>query len=372
MKPLTWNAVHALLNGNPPPCISLYLPTHRRASESHQDRVVYRNLRKSIEQTLLEKHPGREVRPLLDRLVKLEEEMPFWQHPLDGLAVLASGERFDVYKLQRPVGPLAVVADHFHVKPLVRYLQSADRFQVLCLTREHIKLYQGNRYGLDPFDLSDFPTTSTKALGELLTEPEGHGKTGTAMPHGGQRDEIDLDTQRFFRVVDREVLARYSRLSRLPLVLVALAEHQPVYRQLSQNPHLLPQGVAVNPDALSAEDLRREVWRVVEPQYHTRLARLCNEFHAAQAHEKGAGDLSDVARAAVAGRVGMLLVEADRVVPGGLDLSTGAIQPANPGPEGNDLLDDIAEEVLRRGGEVVVVPTDRMPVKTGLAATFRF
>lgn len=381
MKPLTWTAVHSLLNGNAPPCISVYLPTHRRPTDQHQDRVVYRQLLKDVELSLRENHPGREIRPLLEPFVALAEEAPFWQHTFDGLAVLSAGGRFDVYKLQRPVRPLAVVADTFHVKPLVRYLQSADRFQVLCLTRDHVKLYQGNRYGIDSLALGDMPATLTQALGDQLTEPHqsvftgGSGKHGAAIHHGSgsRKDEIDVDTERFFRVVDREVLARFSRPSKLPLLLVALAEHQPVFRQVSQNPYLLPHGVTVNPEALSHEELRREVWKVVEPQYHTRLARLCDEFHAARAHEKGSGDLSDVARAAVAGRVGTLLVENDRVLSGRLDLSTGAIQTAPlEHPEVGDLIDDVAEEVLRRGGEVVVVPPERMPTKSGVAATYRF
>lgn len=381
MKPLTWNAVHSLLNGNPPPCISLYQPTHRRPTDNYQDRVLFRNLARQVEHSLAEKYPGREIQVLMARFHRLADETPFWQDMLDGLVLLASGERFDVYKLPWPVRPLVVVADTFHVKPLVRYVQSADRFQVLCLTRNHVKLYQGNRFGLDALALGDFPATLTQALGEQLTEPyravstRSSGKTGTAMHygHGSRKDEIDIDTERFFRLVDREVLARFSRPSGLPLVLVALAEHQPVFRQLSQNPLLLPEGVNVNPDALSHEELRREVGKVVESYHRQRLNRLCEEFFSAQAHERGSADLSDVARAAVAGRVGTLLLEADRVLAGRLDVQTGAIVTGSGhNHEGSDLLDDVAEEVLRRGGEVIVVPAEEMPVKSGLAATYRF
>jgi hypothetical protein len=380
MKPLTWNAVHALLNGNTPPCISLYLPTHRRPSENYQDRVAFRNLLKDVEGTLREKHPGREVGPLLAPFAALAEESPFWQQPLDGLAVLSCAARFDVFKLQRPVRQFAVVGDAFYVKPLVRYVQSADRFQVLALTRDRVRLYQGNRYGLDLIALGDdFPATLIAALGETVNEASptvtarSSGKFGPAVYHGQDSRKDEIDTERFFRVVDREVLARYSRPSRMPLLLVGLAEHQPVFRQVSQNQYLLPQGVTVNPEALSQEELRKEVWKVVEPQYHARLGRLCDEFRAAQAHQKGSADVSDVGRAVVAGRVGTLLVEDDRVVPGRLDVATGAIRPAEPrNHEGGDLLDDVAEEVLRRGGEVVVVPAERMPTKSGLAATYRF
>ncbi len=38
----------------------------------------------------------------------------------------------------------------------------------------------------------------------------------------------------------------------------------------------------------------------------------------------------------------------------------------------DDVLDDLAEVVLGAGGEVVVVPTDRMPTPTGLAAIYRY
>ena len=54
-----------------------------------------------------------------------------------------------------PVHPeLAVVAHSFHLKPLMRFLQSADRYQVLALNREEIKLFEGNRDVLDEIALA--------------------------------------------------------------------------------------------------------------------------------------------------------------------------------------------------------------------------
>jgi hypothetical protein len=38
----------------------------------------------------------------------------------------------------------------------------------------------------------------------------------------------------------------------------------------------------------------------------------------------------------------------------------------------DDLLDDLAEQTLRTGGEVVIVPGERMPTDTGIAAVRRF
>ena len=86
-----------------------------------------------------------------------------------------------------------------------------------------------------------------------------------------------------------------------------------------------------------------------------------------------AGKPDEVATAAVAGRIGTLLVDADRELPGRVDRATGTIQAADlSDPEVDDAIDDLAEEVLRTGGQVIVVPRDRMPTDTGPAAIFRY
>jgi hypothetical protein len=41
-------------------------------------------------------------------------------------------------------------------------------------------------------------------------------------------------------------------------------------------------------------------------------------------------------------------------------------------PQVDDLLDDLGELVGKMGGRVIVIPAERMPVRTGLAATCRY
>ena len=242
----------------------------------------------------------------------------------------------------------AVVAESFHLKPLVRFVQSADRYQVLCLGRQEATLYEGDRDALDPVDLAD----GGRDLG----------------------DERDGNDPRFFRSVDRVVLDQHSRPSGLPLILVALAEAQEHFRRVSQNPLLVEEGARVDPGSLSTDGLRGEAWRAFQPHYLRRLTRLVEDFHEARSRFLASGDLSDIAQAAVAGRVGTLLVEADRLVPGTLDPASGRItfEDQLARPDVDDLVDDLAELVLRRGGEVVVSTADRMPTRTGAAAVFRF
>ncbi|QDU87470.1 hypothetical protein Pla175_08320 [Pirellulimonas nuda] len=375
----------SLLIDQQPPCVSIYQPTHRRHPENQQDPIRYRNLLERVESSL-ESHPdSKQAAGVLEKFRALVDDQEFWNHRTEGLAVLGSPTVFEVFDLQRSVDQLAVVADSFHVKPLLREAQSADRFQVLCLSRQEAKLYQGNRYALDPVEVTAFPTTLTGALGHELTEPHqtvasygkgpARGAADGAMHHGhgGKKDEEEIDTKRFFRVIEQGVLDHYSRPSGLPLMLVALAEHQGEFREASHNPMLMDEGLAINPDALDVEELRQRAWEAIEPNYHARLEGLVDDFNLARSQQRGSDDLVEAAREAVAGRVGTLLVEADRTIPGRIDAATGKIEPAALSePDVDDVLDDLAEVVLRMKGDVIVVPAERMPGPTGVAASYRY
>jgi hypothetical protein len=383
MRQITTEQLTKLVAVHESPCISLYQPTHRRHPENQQDPIRYRNLLVEIETSLQENYPTRQVRTLMERLRSLARDDRFWNHRTEGLAIFGSPERFDLYELQRPVPELVFVADSFHTKPLIRILQSADRYQILCLNRREAKLYEGNRDALDQVELTEFPSTIKEALGDQLTEPQhmigsygvkgGGGGTAVHHGHGSKQDEVEIDIVRFFRSIDRGILEHHSRPSGLPLMLAALPEYHDPFRNVSYSPYLMGEGIMTNPDALSLDELRKEAWDKVEPLYLARLEGLKERFHTSRAQSAGSADLSDVAYAAVAGRVATLLVEADRVIPGIVDRNSGAVHSGESASvHVDDMLDDLAELVIAKGGEVVVVPTERMPSDSGLAAVYRF
>ena len=380
---LTLESLTELASVHQPPCLSLYLPTHRCHPENQQDPIRFRNLLKELETSLRQKYPAIETRILLEPFEALAHEHPFWNHTLDGLAVLGGPSLFRVFLLQRPVAQLAVVADNFHIKPLRRFLQSVDRYQVIGLSLHKIRLFEGNRDALDEIDPGPgVPRTITEALGDELTDPHqtvaSYGGVGRAsMPmhhgHGGKKDDADIDTERFFRVIDRAMIERHSRPSGLPLILAALPEHHHLFRRVSRNPLLMAEGVTINPDALPNDELRERAWQVVEPQYQARLATLADEFAEAKSKELGSDDLTQVSQAAAAGRVATLLIESERQIAGRLDGATGRYELADLShPQVDDLLDDLGELVEKMGGGVLVIPAERMPTRTGLAATFRY
>jgi len=379
----TIESLAELTSAHEPPCLSLYQPTHRRHPENQQDPIRFRNLMKELDVSLRQKYPAVETRLLLEPFAALANDPDFWNHTLDGLAVLGGPDLFQVFRLQRPVAELTVVADSFHTKPLRLFLQSVGRYHVLGLSLRKIQLFEGDRNVLDEIDPAPgVPRTITEALGDELTEPHqtvasygGVGGASTSMRHGhgGKNDEADIDADRFFRAVDRAVLERHSRPSGLPLILAALPEHHHLFHRVSHNPFLMTKGLMINPDGLPIDELRERAWQVVEPQYQARLATLTDEFAVAKSNGLGSDDLAQVAQAAAAGRVATLLIEADRQIAGRLDSATGRVELADLShPQVDDLLDDLGELVEKMGGRVLVIPAERMSTRTGLAAAYRY
>ena len=383
MSTLDKDYAAGLLDKCDPPCLSLYQPTHRHHPDNQQDPIRFQNLLKELEEPLRQQFPKDDIRTLLQPFLALANDMDFWNHTLDGLAVLGARGIFRVYKLQRPVTEFALVADSFHTKPLMRILQSADRYQVLGLNRQEIRLFEGNRDALDEIELArTVPKTITEALGDELTEPHrtvasyggiGDGHSPMHLAHGGKESEVDFDAERFFRAIDRGILEHHSKPAGLTLILAALPQYHHLFHQVSHNPLLIEDSIEVHPDSLTIEELRQRAWQILEPHYLARLAKLVEEF--GNAKSKGLGDdvLVQVAKAIVAGRVATLMIEAVRKIPGRIDSATGEIEFGDLShPEVDDVLDDLGELALKKGGQIVIVPAERMPTDTGIVAIYRY
>lgn len=381
-SPLTPQSLAELTSFASAPCLSLYQPTHRRHPDNQQDPVRFRHGLEALSISLRQRHGAAEVQGLLAPFQTLAEDVDFWNHTLDGLAVMGAAGLFRVFVLPRPMPELAVVADSFHTKPLRRVLQSVGRYQVLGLSLQKIRLFEGDRDAIAQIELAPgVPRTINDALGAELSElhltvSSSGGIGGAASPlhhgQGGKKDEADKDAERFFRAVDRAVAEHHSKPSGLPLILAALPEHHHLFRQVSHNALLLPSGIDANPDALSPEQLRQRAWQVVAPQYEAQQTRWVDDFGAAHVKGLGSDNLHDVARAAAAGRVGTLLIEAERQIAGHLDDRSGRIVASDlHHPQIDDVLDDLGALVEKMGGEVHVLPAARMPCTAGVAAIYR-
>jgi len=97
MNLLTNDMMPELLSVNEGTCVSLYMPTHRTHPDNLQDPILFKNLVKKLEQSLLQKYSASETTILLKPFVELENNGAFWRHTLDGLAVLSTADMSRLY-----------------------------------------------------------------------------------------------------------------------------------------------------------------------------------------------------------------------------------------------------------------------------------
>lgn len=354
-------------------CVSLYQETHRHSPDNAADIIVFKNLLKKVEEDLKDKNGDRES--ILKQLSELRDDKMFWLNTLDGLAVLVNKSECLVYLLEMKLENQVIVSDKFHIKPLIKYFQANQKYQVLGINRNSIKVFEGDKFGIKETEISkEIPKTIEEALGEEIvskaTVSRSGGSSGTAFHGtGGRKDEIDKDTEKFFRVVDKAVTENISKNSKLPLILVSLDEYQTEFKKISNNPYLVKEGLKVSLESFSPSVMKDKIWEIIDRENQEKVSKNIEEFNNGLSTISSTDNLERIAKAAVENRIKTIMVEQNRVIQGALDSESGEILLDK---ENSDLLESLVSHVMAGGGEIVVLPKDKMPSDTGAAAIFRY
>jgi hypothetical protein len=381
-RPLTLESLRLLASHRSAPCVSLYMPTHRHHRGGQEDRIRYKNLVGRVEQLLAPALPPAAVREQVERLQALSTDA-FWTRQLDGLAVFSDGNgRGDLrdYRLVGEVPELVVVADSFHLRPLLRHLQASGRYFLLRLSQNQAQLCAGDEHGLEPVEVPGLPTSLEDALGQLELESHlnmrsnpGGKREAFYHGHGTGKAPPPEDLLRYFRVVDA-ALWDELREQKEPLVVAAPKSYHTPYRSVCRYPHVLEEGLVGNHERSSTGELHELAWPLVRQRMDARLDGVLATYERWVSARRAIDGLAEVARSAVQGRVLDLLVAEGARQWGHLDPASGAVtlSEGQSDHRDDDVLDDLAEAVLLRGGDVFAVPPERMPSGSPVAALLRW
>jgi hypothetical protein len=266
---------------------------------------------------------------------------------------------------------MAVVASHFHLKPLLPLLTGNGRFYVLAISQNQVRLLQGTAFGVDRVDINRVPTNLTQAMqfhdrDEPLmfhTRPAGGTGSWGQIFHGQGVgiDDFKDDLLRYFQQIDRG-LHDLLRTEHVPLILASVDYLWPLYRQANTYPHLLEQGIPGSPDRLSDKELHEQGWAMVQPQFQQAQRDSAALYQQLAGTGRTTNDLAEAVSAACQGRLEILFVALGKEQWGTYNPSGGSATIHDKPELGDeDLLNVAAIHAFLRGGVVFAVPAADMP-----------
>ena len=365
--------------------VSLYMPTHPIGSEQQQNPIRLKNLLTRLKKDLTEYGLRR---PTIEGLLQPAEELlldrNFWQHQGEGLAVFLSNNFFRTFRLSANFEELLIIANNFHIKPLLPLLSNEGKFYILAINLNGIKLFLGTRDTISEVELNGIRTNIEEAL--WMDEPERHldmhtatsstGRgAGSAIFHGqGIRDEDKTNILRFFHYFDQELSTLLKDKSIL-MIPAGVDYLLPLYREANTYSNLLEEALIGAPEKLTTKELHKRAWQIVEPIFTETQRRAIEQFNELNGQQSNlvTSDLSTVVKAAKFGQVGTLFVPLGIQKWGRYDPENNKVlQESEPTPENEDLLDFAAIHTILNSGQVYAVQPAELPGDGDLAAILRY
>jgi hypothetical protein len=390
MDGLSKGALRSLVEPRQGPCVTLFMPTHDAGADIQQDPIRFKNLLRKAEDRLREKglRPP-EIDAMLGEARRLLDlDRIFWRSPMAGFVLFAAPGFFKYLHVPLKVPEHIHVEGRFHTKPLLRMLSSTGRYYILALSQDEVRLLEATQYSVRQCTLKGIPKSIADALqyneleqapqmrvansapGAMQTKNEGvfFGQSAGIEPSDVRKDDL----KEYFRQIDRGLHDALGD-DNAPIVLAGVSYLLPIYREINSHPHVLPEGVAGNPELMSNDDLRAQAWPIARAYLQSAEREAVSKFQNLSGSAKCSIDLREIVGAAHQGRVETVFVAGDRAVWGTYDSSSDEVViEESESTENTDLLDLAAMQTFLTGGRVYVLDPDAVPGGENIAAIYRF
>lgn len=383
-------------------CASLFMPTRHVTSRVQENYIRYKNLLREVETKLVEvKAEGTEK--ALESAYRLLDDYPFWHSQSYGMALFMSEDLFRPYRVPLHLQELVVVADRFHVKPLLPLLSGDGRFYLLALSQGEVRLFECTRHKVNQVDLEGVPLSLDEALkyDELEKQLQFHTRAagakaprrvsgpglkpgsmkGTASEgrrpamfhgHGATADDSKDQIRRFFQALDKG-LQRTIQDTRAPLVIAAVDYLVPIFKEASTYPTIVDEIISGNPEGVLPQDLHEHAVKIAVPYFEREMTDHVDLYRQLIGTGRASNVVEEVVKAAYHGRVETLFIPVGIHQWGTYDPATDEVilRQSNCEP-GCDLLDFAAVQTLLNSGSVYARQPDQMPDRAPVAAIFRY
>lgn len=306
-----------LLEPKRPPCISIYLPTHRPHTQAVQDPTLLRSLLKDARARLSGRDlPNAAIDELLTGADALVDDHQFWRSRTDGLALFGCDGQWQQHWLPMPVEPDVVVGNVVSLRQLAPLFESAGRVLILVVDQRTARLFQADRWSIYELELPelDVPAEDDAARSDVQLRRSSAGPSEAAFfhGHGGTKDASESIRDKFLREVERTVRPLLAHRS-LPIVLGGDQAVLAALRQMLHERKILGT-LSARPGHLDLQALHDEAWALAAPTVDHAQADAIARYGALAGTGRTSTGAAETAAAAAIARVDVLLLPPHAVV----------------------------------------------------------
>ena len=360
-----------ILAGKTGPCVTLLIPASRPGTLGGYRHTVMTELLKSAKAKL---HAHKWCDESEDLLVPVREFAATVEPEGGPLAVFSSAGFFHVAEVAAISVPMTVVANHFYLAPLVESVFEPTDFHILALNRKALRLVHFLRGRC-----SEVPLPASVPANEESFDPAGHpdhmlrNRSNAGPGHGAMAGVVFGTTtgtegrreqeHHFYLTVDRGLK---EVVDGGLLLLAGVREEVFEYRRAVHHCRLMEGLLEGNPDHMTTAQMATGASEAALAHYHALGEAAMARVREMPDRGRTLEGVREVLKAAGAGRVHQLCAAEDTEW-------LGDIQHSDTHPHSHeDLVNAAIVETLRYAGEVLMLPKDRLPAGSPLAAILRF
>lgn len=278
--------------------------------------------------------------------------------------------------LEEKLDTASVVADSFHLKPLLTRLQVDFRYYAIWLAEDKISVFAGNAETLEKiqeFSNSGMVDSSVTAA-NMRSSTKGWEDLSSQSFNLNIKQRInrlqeDRAVAKFYRKTNAEIRFKITKRG-MPVVLIGHDRLTGIYKSINRHRTPIVASIArTGSTGPTFGSVHSRVLAILEDMHQRRAATSVFEYKSKLSLGRSIESLPEIAEAAAKGRIKSLFIRSGSALWGKLHRKTGkVIVDQSLKGTGDDLLDDIAEQVLKNRGRVYTLPQHQMPTKEPIAA----
>ncbi len=341
------------------PCVSIIMKTHRTAPDYHKDPLRLKNLVKEAIDRLSDDFSKKDMAAIVNNIEDLVASIDFSKN-MDGLALYANDTFKEKILLPFAVKDRVVVDNTFATRDLIRWINRDTNYYVLLLNQNNVRLYDGHREQLNEIIGHGFPLENDHYITDSLV--------------ASFSNESERKIKDYFNTIDKLFLEVHKNKPGY-LLLTGAKKNLAYYKDVCDKKDVIIGFLEGNYERVSLHELGKAAWPIVKNELAVKRHVILDDLKKAVSQNKYASGVQEVWRVANEGRCSVLVVEEDYRESASIKPKDNTLRIESDSKLSgviDDVVDEIAEIVIKKGGRVVFTENGTLDKHQKIAAILRY